>query len=106
VGQVISQVSGLLDQMSGAILAAASVTVLAGVAVLIGAIAAGRQSRSYDSVVLKLLGATRGQILGAQALEYGVLAGLLALVALLLGGAAAWYVVVQLCWRRWRAGRC
>ncbi len=96
VGQVISQVSGLLDQMSGAILAAASVTVLAGVAVLIGAIAAGRQSRSYDSVVLKLLGATRGQILGAQALEYGVLAGLLALVALLLGGAAAWYVVVQL----------
>jgi len=72
------------------------VTVLAGVAVLIGAIAAGRQSRSYDSVVLKLLGATRGQILGAQALEYGVLAGLLALVALLLGGAAAWYVVVQL----------
>ncbi|WHO37462.1 FtsX-like permease family protein [Sphingobium sp. AP49] len=95
VGEVIGQVSALLDQMSGAILAAASVTILAGVAVLIGAIAASRQSRSYDSVVLKLLGATRGQILGAQALEYGLLALLLSAIALLLGTGAAAYVVVR-----------
>ena len=95
VGTVIGQLSTLLEQMSAAILAAASVTVLAGIAVLIGAIAAARQSRSYDSVVLKLLGATRAQILGAQMLEYGLLASLLAVIALLLGGGAAWYVVVQ-----------
>lgn len=95
VGDVIEQVGGLLDQMSSAILAAASVAIFAGIAVLIGAIAASRQARSYDSVILKTLGATRLQVLGTQALEYGLLAAMLAVVSLALGSAAAWYVIVQ-----------
>src|SRR3546814_21156544 len=81
--------------MSSAIVAAASVAILAGIAVLIGAIAASRQARSYDSVILKTLGASRLQVLGAQVLEYGLLALVLALVSLVLGTAAAWYVIVQ-----------
>lgn len=92
----MSQVTTLLTQMSQAIAAAASIAILAGIAVLIGAIAASRERRVYDSVILKLLGATRGQILGAQAMEYAVLAGILALLALGLGLAGAWYVVTQL----------
>ena len=95
VSEIIGQVTQLLGQMSTAILLAASVAILAGIAVLIGAIAASRQSRSYDSVILKTLGATRGQILAAQALEYGALAALLALVALALGLGAGWYVITQ-----------
>src|SRR3546814_17789354 len=80
--------------MSSAIVAAASVAILAGIAVLIGAIAASRQARSYDSVILKTLGASRLQVLGAQVREYGLLALVLALVSLVLGTAAAWYVIV------------
>lgn len=95
VGEVVDQIGGLLEQMSSAIIAAASVAILAGIAVLIGAIAASRQARSYDSVILKTLGATRLQILGTQALEYGLLATILALVSLALGSVAAWYVIVQ-----------
>jgi putative ABC transport system permease protein len=95
VGEVIEQVSTLLRQMSSAIVAAASVAILAGIAVLIGAIAASRQARSYDSVIMKILGATRLQILGAQALEYLLLAAVLALVSLSLGMLAAWYVITQ-----------
>lgn len=95
VGEVIAQVSDILTQMSGAIVAAASVAILAGIAVLIGAIAASRQARAYDSVIMKTLGATRWQVLGAQALEYGLLAAMLAMVSLALGSAAAWYVIVQ-----------
>ena len=95
VGEVIGQVSGILDQMAGAIVAAASVAILAGIAVLIGAIAASRQARGYDSVILKTLGATRAQVLGTQAMEYGLLAAVLAAVSLLLGGFAGWYVIVQ-----------
>lgn len=93
VGEVLTQVTGLLDQMSSAILAAASITILAGVAVLIGAIAASRQARAYDSVIMKTLGATRWQVLGAQLIEYALLAAILATVALVLGGLAAWYVI-------------
>jgi len=96
VRDVVSQVTTLLTQMSHAIAAAASIAILAGIAVLIGAIAASRERRVYDSVILKLLGATRGQILGAQGVEYGLLAAILALLSLALGLAAAWYVVTQI----------
>jgi putative ABC transport system permease protein len=96
VGEVIGQVSAILEQMSAAILLAASVAVLAGIAVLIGALAASRQVRSYDSVVLKTLGATRAQILGAQAIEYGLLAVVLAGVSLALGLTGAWFVIVRI----------
>lgn len=101
VRELIGRIGGLLTQMSGAIFAAASIAILAGIAVLIGAIAAARQSRAYDSVVLKTLGATRRQLLAGQALEFGLLAAVLAGVALVLGLAGAWSVIVQLFEFRW-----
>lgn len=96
VGEVTAQITILLTQMAQAIAAAASIAILAGIAVLVGAIAAARQSRIYDSVIMKMLGSTRRQILGAQALEYGILALVLGLVSLLLGTLAAYYVVVEI----------
>ena len=96
VKEVVGQVASILDQLSTAVAAAASVAVAAGIAVLIGAIAASRRARIYDSVLLKLLGGTRAQVLGAQAIEYALLALLLALLALGLGAAAGWYVVVRI----------
>ncbi len=96
VGEVTAQITVLLTQMAQAIAAAASIAILAGIAVLVGAIAAARQSRIYDSVIMKMLGSTRRQILGAQALEYGILAVVLGLVSLLLGMLAAYYVVVEI----------
>jgi putative ABC transport system permease protein len=101
VGDVIDQVGAILTQMARAILVAASVAILAGIAVLVGAIAASRQARGYDSVILKTLGATRLQLLGGQAIEYALLAAILAGVALLLGSGAAWVVIVQLFEFRW-----
>jgi len=73
VGEVTAQITTLLSQMAQAIAAAASIAILAGIAVLVGAIAAARQSRIYDSVIMKMLGSSRCQILGTEALEYGVL---------------------------------
>jgi len=96
VGGVLTQARALLGQVSVAVLAAASVAVLAGVAVLLGAIAAARASRLYDNVILRVLGASRRQLLALQALEYGLLSVLLAGVALALGSGVAWLVVVQL----------
>ncbi len=96
VGAVVGQVTGLLTQMAQAIAAAASIAILAGIAVLVGAIAASRASRIYDSVILKLLGSTRAQILGAQAIEYAMLAILLSMLALALGLGASWYVITQI----------
>lgn len=96
VGPLLTQARDVLEQVSLAILAAASVAVLAGIAVLLGAIAAARATRTYDTVVLRVLGASRRQLLALQLAEFGLLAAVLAVVALLLGGLTAWLVVVEL----------
>ena len=93
VGDVIGQLGEMLGQIAVAIRAAAAVTVAAGIAVLIGAVSASGRARRYDAVILKLLGGSRGQVLGAQALEYAALSLILALVSLTVGGMAGWYVV-------------
>lgn len=96
VGGVLAQVRELVAQMAAAITAASSVAVLAGIAVLVGAIAAAREARTYDSIILRTLGATRGQVLTVHAIEYALLSAALALLAILLGMSAAWYVVTGL----------
>ncbi len=96
VRDVIGQVQGLLGQLSAAIRAAASVTVAAGIAVLVGALAAGARARTYDAVLLKLLGATRGQVARATLAEYGLLALIVSFIALALGSLAGWFVITQL----------
>jgi putative ABC transport system permease protein len=96
VGEVLVQARNLLEQVGLATLAAAAVAVLAGLAVLMGAIAAARAARTYDTVVLRVLGASRRQILGLQLAEYGLIAAALALVALALGSGLAWVIITQL----------
>ena len=101
---VLGQIRDIVGQMATAISAAAGVAVLAGIAVLVGAIAAAREARTYDAVILRTLGATRGQVLGAQAIEYALLATAVGALALALGLGGAWYVVVQLFEFTWLPG--
>lgn len=101
VKDVVGQVSTIFSQLATAIRAAASVTLAAGIAVLVGAIAASRRARLYDAVLLKLLGASRRQILATQAIEYALLATVIAGIALALGTAAGWYVVTQIFELKW-----
>ena len=96
VGPLLTEARAILEQVALAILAAASVAVLAGIAVLLGAIAAARAARLYDTVMLRVLGASTRQLLSMQLAEFGLLAAVLALVALALGGTMAWLVIVQL----------
>ncbi|WP_432200026.1 ABC transporter permease [Erythrobacter sp. W53] len=96
VGNVLVQARTILEQVGLATLAAASVAVLAGLAVLLGAIAAARAARTYDTVVMRVLGADRKQVLLMQLIEYALLASALAIVALVLGSVLAWLVVTQM----------
>ncbi|MEM9501762.1 MAG: FtsX-like permease family protein [Pseudomonadota bacterium] len=96
VGEVLTEARTLLEQVGLATLAAAAVAVLAGLAVLMGAIAAARAARMYDTVVLRVLGASRRQILAMQLAEYGLIAAALAVVALALGSGLGWVIITQL----------
>ncbi|MFZ3034596.1 MAG: FtsX-like permease family protein, partial [Parvibaculum sp.] len=96
VKQALAQISLVLLQFSLAIRAIGSVTLVSGVLVLAGAMAAGFRARLSDAVILKVLGATRWRILGIYVREYLVLGLTTALIAAAAGTAAAWAIVVQM----------
>jgi len=93
VRDAVTHISGILASLSSAIRWGAGATLLTGFVVLIGAAAAGAESRVFEAAVLKTLGASRRRILlsfALRALFLGAAAGLVALAA---GGAAAWAVI-------------
>ncbi|HEX3483800.1 MAG TPA: FtsX-like permease family protein [Micropepsaceae bacterium] len=92
VREALSQVGELLAELVRGIEIASLITILAGVLVLAGAIAAGHRARLYDAVVLKVLGATRAKLGAVYAVEYGLLGALAGCAALIAGTTAAWAV--------------
>lgn len=91
---VLNTINNILSEINMAVRATALVTILAGILVLAGAIAAGQRARVYDAVILKVLGAVRLDVLRAYILEYIALGLLTGLVALGLGTIAGYAVVV------------
>lgn len=81
IADVVDAVSIILRRIGFAVRLVAGVAVLAGVLVLGGAVATEHRRRVYDAVVLKVLGATRGDILRAYCLEYGMLGLVTAVIA-------------------------
>jgi putative ABC transport system permease protein len=89
VKDAIAQVDALLQELSDGVRAASLLTIVAGLLVLAGAIAAGGRARLYDATVLKVLGATRARILGVTLIEYGLLGAITGAIALAAGTLAA-----------------
>ncbi|NOT71945.1 MAG: FtsX-like permease family protein [Hyphomicrobium sp.] len=96
VRDAIDQVNKVFAKIMTAVQAAGSVTLLAGALVLAGALATAQRRRILEAVILKTIGAQRRQILAAHALEYTMLAGVAALVAIALGTIIAWIAVTQI----------
>ncbi len=63
---------------------------------LAGALAASHHNRVYDAIILKTLGATRGRLISAYALEYTLLGLATGLFGVLAGSVAAWLVVTRI----------
>ena len=85
----------LLGNISVAINAAASIVMLAGLLVLIGAFAAMARQRRNESALLKTFGATRGGVLGLYAGEFALAGFVATLFGALMGVGAAYPVVVH-----------
>ncbi len=93
VRDALEAVANLLARVGVALQATSSVTLLAGMLVLAGAVAAGQRRRVRDAVVLKTVGATRAQIRRAWLVEFGLLGLVSGLLAAAAGSAASWAVV-------------
>ncbi|MEM6589392.1 MAG: FtsX-like permease family protein [Pseudomonadota bacterium] len=92
VRDAIEQFSGLLAGLASATAWGATITLLTGFLVLIGAAAADQRSRSYEAAILKTLGATRARILTGLTLRAGLLGAAAGSVALAAGVGGAWAV--------------
>jgi putative ABC transport system permease protein len=101
VREVLRAVGDMLSRMAGVVRLTSAITIVAGALVLAGAIAGGQRRRVYDAVVLKVLGATRRDVLRVHALEYGVLGLVTALIAGAIGSLAGWAVVDRLMRFEW-----
>jgi putative ABC transport system permease protein len=85
-GQILGNI-GLAARVVGV------VGIVAGLLVLAGAMLATQRRRVHDTVVMKVLGATRGRVLGVYAYEFAALGLVTALAATAVGSIAAWLVV-------------
>ncbi len=93
IGDVLDGFARVLDRLSLAIRAVALFCVVAGGLVMAAALASTRYRRLYESVILKALGATRGLIARAFAMEYVLLGAVAGFIGLTLGTILAWALV-------------
>ncbi len=101
VRDILADVTRIMDSINTAMKAIAGIAIAAGILVLSGAIAAGRRQRIYDAVILKTLGATRGDVLGAYLIEFALLGLATAGIAAATGSLAAWAVTTYLMHLDW-----
>ncbi len=102
VREQLEAVARVFGQLAWAIRGAAGVAALAGVLVLVGAISSTSQSRAREAAILKVLGASRRDILAAYGLEYGLVGVIAGGAGLLVGTACAWPVVSAVFHTPWR----
>ncbi len=93
IRQVQATIEGLLGRVSWAIRFMAFFSLVTGAIVLVGAMATSRWQRLREGVLLRALGATRGQVLRVMLVEFGSLGVLAILVGMVLATAAAWALV-------------
>lgn len=94
----------MLDRIAGALAAVAGVAVVAGGLTLAGAVAASQQRRVREAILLKTAGADRRQIVTAQAIEFGLIGCMTAVLAVGVGAAGAWGIVTFLLQTPWSFG--
>ena len=104
VRDAVQMLKDVLGTLSVAVRITAAVALFAGALVLAGAIAAGHTRRIYESVVLKVLGATRGNVLSAFTFEYCLLGFATGAIAVGVGALASWAVVVHIMKLQWDMG--
>jgi putative ABC transport system permease protein len=101
VKEALATVSELLGKMLAAIRGANALTLLTGILVLAGALAAGLSNRIYDAVVLKTYGASRAQLMGAFIIEYAVLGLAAAIFGIAVGSLGSWFLAIWILDMQW-----
>ncbi len=92
VRDALNLAAKILTSVAVAVRYAAALTLIAGMLVLAGALAAGQKRRLYDAVIFKVMGVRRKQIMGIYITEYIILGLIAAFAAAILGTGAAYAI--------------
>ena len=101
VKEALEAAASILGSIASAVRLTALFTLIVGTLVLAGALAAEHERRTYDAVVLKVLGATRRTLLATFLIEYGVLGAAAAAVASALGTLVGYLVTTRIMEGAW-----
>ena len=101
VREALGRVAELMGGIAAAARSVGAVTLLAGALVLAGAVAAGHRRRTYESVVLKVLGVRRRDVVLIHAAEFALLGIVTGVIAAGAGTVTAWAVTTQVLDQDW-----
>jgi putative ABC transport system permease protein len=96
VGEVLGKVAGVIRRIGLAVRVLGGFTAAAGLAILAGAIGATAARRGREVALLKTLGMTRGEVVAAYAVEYGVVGAVAGLLGGGFGTLLSWVVLTRL----------
>jgi putative ABC transport system permease protein len=102
VKDILTTLQDMIGALGHAVRVIAMFALVSGALVLAGAVAASQRQRVYDAVVLKVLGATRREILTMLVMEFVVLGVITGIIAAAFGAWAGWAVVTHLLGSEWR----
>ena len=101
VREALGRVAELMGSIAAAAQGVGAVTLLSGALVLAGAVAAGHRRRTYESVVLKVLGVRRRDVILIHAAEFALLGLVTGGIAAAAGTVTAWGVTTQVLDQDW-----
>ena len=101
VREALGRVAELMGSIATAARAVGAITLLSGALVLAGAVAAGHQRRTYESVVLKVLGVRRRDVALIHAVEFALLGLVTGVIAAAAGTMTAWGVTTRVLEQEW-----
>ena len=96
IAELMMQVRGIMHKMTYAIEYVFSFSLIAGLAVLYAALVATREERIREVTLLRVLGASRRQVLASLLTEFAAIGGLAAIIATLVASGLAYYVSANL----------
>jgi len=93
IREVLEKVTGILEQLGNGIRFLGAFTVLAGIAILAGAVSAGAVRRGRQVALFKTLGMTRAQVVAVFAMEYALIGFVAGVLGTIGAGVMAWVVI-------------
>lgn len=94
IGDVLRNITRLLEQLAWAIQGMAGLCIISGAVVMAAAISTTRFRRLYEAAIVKAVGGTRMVILRILAVEFALLGALAGLIGIALASVLSWAVLI------------